>query len=187
MLQLPDVLPKGIYQLVTWPDSRLLKPSEDCVQEDLPELQKMVKPMIKIMEEYRGVGLAAVQIGVHKKFCVLYTNSIDPVNPSKRQVVEMINPVIIETEGELVQMQEGCLSLPLFQEPIDRHTEVTVRYKDMNWQDKTAILTGVEAECIQHEIEHMLGKPICTKVSTMKMNMWNKKLMKARKHGRIKL
>lgn len=184
--ELLENLPKGIYQLVTWPDARLTHPSQDCTEADIPELQKMVKPMQRIMEQYSGVGLAAVQIGIHKRFCVLYVGPIDPYNPNARQVVEMINPVIIEYGEEKERMQEGCLSLPCFREGVDRHTEVTVKYRDMNWKEVTAVFDGIEAQCVQHEIEHMNGKILISDLSGMKKDMYEKKLAKARKHGKIK-
>ena len=64
--------PKGIYQLLTWPDKRLLSASEECKKDDLEDLKKIIKPMIYIMREYNGVGLAAVQIGINKRFCILF-------------------------------------------------------------------------------------------------------------------
>lgn len=179
-------LPKGIYQLVTWPDERLLIPSVECIKDDVSDLKKMIKPMIKIMEEYKGVGLAAVQIGAHKRFCVLYTGKEDPYNPGSRKLIEMINPVIKEYIGQPVKMIEGCLSLPLFKEHIDRHEQVIVEYRDINWNLQTITLEGIDAECIQHEIDHMDGKPICTKMSLTKKQIWEKKLLKARKHGKLK-
>lgn len=185
-MEMPKELPKGLYQLVTWPDERLNQPSEECTEADLPDLQKMIKPMIKIMEEYNGVGLAAVQIGVHKRFCVMYVGQIDPYNPNSRQIVEMINPQVVETSEEKEKMLEGCLSLPCFREGVDRHVEVTVKYRNMEWKEVTAVFTGIEAECVQHEIEHMNGVTQNVKLSVMKQQMYEKKLAKARKHGKVR-
>lgn len=181
-----DELPKGIYQLVTWPDERLLKASEICQQSDVEELKKMIKPMIAIMKEYNGVGLAAVQIGVHKRFCLLLTGGVTPDGAKNENFIPMINPEIVEHGEEKKDMQEGCLSLPMFTDTKNRSTEVVVRYKNLEWQEVTAVFTGIEAQCIQHEVQHMDGKPICTDISVMKRQMWEKKLAKVRKYGKVR-
>lgn len=186
-MQQLDKLPPNLYQLVTWPDERLKMVSEVCTKEDVSELKKMVKPMQKIMEAFNGVGLAAVQIGVLKRFCLLQTGTPDPYNPNAIQIVEMINPEIIETEGDKEAKNEGCLSLPRFNESIDRYNEITVKYRDMDWNERTAVFMGLEAQCVQHEIDHMDGITQNQKVSLTKQQMWEKKLKKGRKHGRIRV
>lgn len=172
-------LPAGLYQLVTWPDTRLKEVSVDCVEADIDELKKMIKPMLSIMKAFNGIGLAAVQIAVHKRFCLLVTNSND--------LVELINPVIIESGEDKAFIPEGCLSLPSFNEQIERHNEVTVKYRDLEWVERTAVFSGREAQCIQHEIDHMNGITQNTKLSLMKAAMWEKKLKKGRKHGKIRI
>lgn len=179
-------LPKGIYQLVTWPDERLTEVSEACTDADIPELQKMIKPMIAIMKEYKGVGLAAVQIGVHKRFCLLLTGGVTPDGATNENFVPMLNPEIVEHSEEKKNMQEGCLSLPMFTDVKNRSAEVVVKYKDLKWREITAVFTGIEAQCIQHEVQHMDGKPICNDISIMKKQMWEKKLAKVRKYGKVR-
>jgi peptide deformylase len=178
-------LPKGIYQLVTWPDERLTTPSQECTDVDIDELKKMIKPMIAIMREYKGVGLAAVQIGVHKRFCLVLTGGVTPDGAKNENFVAMINPVIVE-QGEIKNMQEGCLSLPGFSDVKKRSDEVVVKYRDLEWKEVTVVLNGIEAQCIQHEIQHMEGKPICNDISVMKRQMWEKKLSKGKKYGKVR-
>ena len=177
--------PKGIYQLLTWPDKRLLSASGECKKDDLEDLKKIIKPMIYIMREYNGVGLAAVQIGINKRFCILFKGmSLDKSLDS--DFICMINPQIIE-KTENKDFFEGCLSLPLFNDTKDRANKVKIKYIDLDWEETTIELEGISAQCIQHEIEHMDGKPICLDVSKVKQTMWEKKLQKARKHGKTKL
>lgn len=179
-------LPKGIYQLVTWPDKRLLAISEECKQTDLEELKKIIKPMIYIMKEYNGVGLAAIQIGINKRFCILFNNRTSLDKSIDSDFIIMINPTILET-SENKDFFEGCLSLPLFNDTKNRAGKVKIKYMDLDWKETIVELEGISAQCIQHEIEHMDGKPICLEVSKTKQLIWEKKLHKARKHGKIRL
>lgn len=178
-------LPKGIYQLLTWPDKRLLSASEECKKDDLEDLKKIIKPMIYIMREYNGAGLAAVQIGINKRFCILFKGmSLDKSLDS--DFVSMINPEILE-KADYKNFSEGCLSLPLFNDIKNRANKVKIKYINLDWEENIIELEGISAQCIQHEIEHMDGKPICLDVSKVKQTMWEKKLQKARKHGKTKL
>lgn len=185
-LLLADQLPAGLYQLVTWPDKRLLQVSDACTEADVVELKKMIKPMIAICKEYNGVGLAAVQIGVHKRLCILKTTAVTPDGFPTEDFIPMINPEIVETDDPCVK-NEGCLSLPYFNEPTNRFEQITVKYRELDWTERTVVLTGLEAQCIQHEIDHMDGITQNTKVSITKQQMWEKKLAKGRKHGKIRV
>jgi peptide deformylase len=179
-------LPKGIYQLLTWPDKRLLSTSEECTKDDLEDLKKIIKPMVYIMREYSGVGLAAIQIGINKRFCILFNSRTSLDKSIDSDFTSMINPEILE-KTEYKDFLEGCLSLPLFSDTKNRANKIKVKYIDLNWEERIIELEGISAQCIQHEIEHMDGKPICLEVSKMKQSIWEKKLHKARKHGKIRL
>lgn len=179
-----ESLPEGIYQLLTHPDKRLELVSEPCTEEDLSFIRRMQKPMYHIMKEYNGVGLAAIQAGVAKRFCILLTGGVSPLNAKVEDILCLINPKVVESEG-CVEEAEGCLSLPEFSEVTARPKQITVEFKDLEWKDVTAVFTDVEARCILHEIEHMQGVTQLSKLSLMKRQMYEKKLLKGRKYGKI--
>lgn len=156
-------------KLIRYPNPILNQQSEDCKESDLPFIKESIPEMIKTMDQLKGVGLAAVQVGILKKFCILKdSHGVNHV---------IINPEIIEGLN-LTPIREGCLSLPFFFETIDRFEEITIKFKNDNWEDKTAIFTGIEAQCIQHEMNHFSGLLILDTVSLVKRQMWIKKATK---------
>lgn len=181
----PNQLPENIFQLVTYPDARLEQRSEECTEADLEYVKKIIKPMSYIMMEYNGIGLAAVQMGVLKRVAVLLTGGVAPVKGKFDDVVTLINPEVIESSEEKETTGEGCLSLPRFNEQVERPINVVVKYRDLDWQERTASFDGIEARCILHEIDHMNGILQVKKFSPMVQQMYYKKLAKGRKNGKI--
>ncbi|MGI5058841.1 peptide deformylase [Treponema pectinovorum] len=113
------------------------------------DLRKFINEMFDTMDEAEGVGLAAPQVGVSKRFFVITAD--DDV----RRV--FINPQIIYTSNELCDYDEGCLSLPGFDEKITRPAKVTVSALDENGKAFTLEADGLLARCIQHENDHLDG------------------------------
>lgn len=107
--------------------------------------------MLRIMREANGIGLAAPQIGLSLRLCVI---EIDGV------VYNMINPKITSTSREKVFFEEGCLSLPEEYFEIERFAKVTVRYQNEKGEDMKLRAHGLLAYCIQHELDHLDGKLI---------------------------
>lgn len=182
-----NLLPEGLYQLATYPDKVLEQVSEECTEADLEFIKKMVKPMGQIMAEYNGVGLAAVQVGVLKRFCTFASGAVAPTKQNLGNIILIINPEIIEKTEYTVLDPEGCLSLPRFYEKVERYPDVTVKFRDQDWKEVTAAFTGMEARCIQHEIDHMNGILQVAKLGPMAKQMYVKKLAKGRKHGKIRM
>lgn len=183
-----NALPEGIYQLATYPDKVLELVSEECTEADLPFIKKMLKPMSHIMAEYNGIGLAAVQVGVLKRFCTFSNGAVTPTKEKLGDIILIINPEIVPQEPtELVSDKEGCLSLPRFYESIARPADVLVKFRDQDWKEVTAAFSGMEARCIQHEIDHMNGILQVSKLGPMAKQMYVKKLAKGRKHGKIRV
>ena len=163
------ILEKSQLQIIRYPDPILNQISVDCIETDLKDINEQVPDMVKIMTNMNGVGLAAVQVGILKRFAI--------IKDSQNQVHLVINPVLISGEN-LEPKREGCLSLPFFFETIERFDEVTISYRDQDWIERIAVMNGQEAQCIQHEILHMSGKLILEYVSKQKQDMWLKKLRK---------
>lgn len=156
-------------KLLLYPDPILNEKSLECTQDDIPMIKSVYNDMTAVMSQYKGVGLAAVQVGILKRFCLLADGANMPH--------VLINPVIVETHDSC-SMEEGCLSLPYFWEKINRFKQITIRYKDLDWNNQVAVLYDIEAQCLQHEIDHFEGELIKDQVSPMKRSMWEKKAKK---------
>ena len=165
-------------KLVRYPDPVLNQRSVEVVESDLEAIKNVIAPMTKIMNEHNGIGLAAVQVGILKRFSLLNLKA-DPYFTKYElpEVVLLIKPEVLEKKDP-VRMQEGCLSLPLYSEFQERFATIVVKYRDENWAEHTREFTGLAAQCILHEIEHMDGSLLINKDSPMKVQMYRKKLKK---------
>jgi peptide deformylase len=103
-----------------------------------------------------GIGLAACQVGMLKSMIVYDVKYIDEKNPKKEPHV-LINPKIIESSKSLVTVEEGCLSFPNVFDNVVRHEKITVEYTDLDGNKKTKKVKGMEAVCVQHEVDHLDG------------------------------
>jgi peptide deformylase len=141
-------------------------------------IQHLIDDMIDTMYTARGVGLAANQIGILKRLCVMDTS----LKEEKNSLIILINPVIIEKEGT-VEAEEGCLSIPGYTTTIKRSERVYV--KGLNREGKTLEIEGIGllARVFQHEIDHLDGLLIVDRMSPIKREFfkrrYKKSLMKA--------
>lgn len=156
-------------KLIRYPDTTLYRLSSDCTESDLELIKSSTPEMIKLLEESKGAGLAAIQVGIQKRFCIIKDRS------GNNNV--LINPELLTGEN-LRPVREGCLSLPLFYENIERFESVTIKFRDETWTERIAEMTGEEAQCFQHEVNHLNGLLIVDGVSLMKQEMWKKKAKK---------
>src|SRR5882724_8855064 len=137
-------------KLVLWPDPRLKAVSSLIDKESVgsEEIQTIIKDLIETMRAENGYGLSAIQIGIPKRIVVAADGPTNRV---------FINPTI-ETQGERRAVPEGCLSVPGVFQPIPRNEGVLVRAMNEAGQEFIAEFTGVLAQCLQHELEHLDGK-----------------------------
>ena len=151
-------------KIVQYGDQVLRKPASRVLKFD-KSLRKLVEDMFETMYASEGIGLAAPQIGVSKRVIVL-----DVEYPTKRYDKEtnketnaynplvLINPLIIEKEGELVS-KEGCLSFPNVYIDVKRFKKILVRYQDLLGKDRKLLAEDdLKCRCIHHEIDHLDGK-----------------------------
>lgn len=164
-------------KLIVYPDPILFEKSDICNQSELDWIKKQVPQMKEIMINNNGVGLAAVQVGILKTFCIILSHN-SQLGDKNSEVDLIINPVIVEESKEIIKAQEGCLSLPLFYEYIERPESVTATFYDDAWAERTAVFHGMKARCLKHEIDHMMGNPLVNQVSIMKKQMWLKRINK---------
>ncbi|CAM4463596.1 MAG: Peptide deformylase [Legionella sp.] len=165
----------AIHKIRYLPDPCLREASKPVITFD-DKLQTLIDDMFDTMYDARGVGLAAVQIGMGLRLSV-----IDVEGDKKNQIV-IINPEIIASEGEK-KFDEGCLSVPGAYDTVIRAEKVTVSALDRHGQSFEIQADGLLAECLQHEIDHMNGKLFIDLLSPLKKAMARKKLDKFKRHN----
>lgn len=148
-----------MLEIITSPNPLLLQKSQDCSVDD-KDLKDLSKQMISLMYKYSGIGLAAPQVGVLKKIIVVDCD-YDPENIKEtKNPMVLINPVIVDKSEEKEEYSEGCLSCPGVSVPVERYSEVKVKYFDLNWKEHYIDATDLLSHCLQHEIDHLEGKTI---------------------------
>jgi peptide deformylase len=160
----------SLKELLVYPNPILRETSEivDGVGEDIGNL---IDDMAETMYASRGIGLAAIQIGIPKRVIVIDVGE---------GLVALINPEICNREGES-QMEEGCLCLPGVMVDVTRSERVTVKGLDGNGEEITIDAEGLFARALQHEIEHLDGILIVDKVSRIKRELLTSALRKQAK------
>ena len=141
-----------IRPIVLWPDPVLSKVA-DPVGPVTDEIRNLAQDMLDTMYDAPGRGLAAPQVGVSKRLFVMDTAWKD--GPAHPRIV--IDPVILERSDAEETMEEGCLSIPGVLAPISRPTEITLQWQDETGAILTERLTGFDAVCAQHELDHLDG------------------------------
>ena len=168
----------AVRPLIIAPDERLNKPSAK-VEAVTDEVRALLSDMLETMYANDGIGLAAVQIGVHLRCIVIDV----AVREGRNEPIKIINPEIIDESQDISVFQEGCLSFPDQFSDVERPESVSIRYTDENGEQKTMKAEGIMATCLQHEIDHVNGVVFVDHISKLKRDMIHKKLTKAKKLG----
>ena len=135
----------------------LLHKKAVTVEEINDEIQTLVDNMFQTMIEARGIGLAAIQIGVEKSVIVIDLPQEDgDENNNNNSMLAMINPELIDLQG-MCTIEEGCLSVPGINADIDRPETITVQYVNTNNETIEMKCSGLLARVIQHEYDHLQG------------------------------
>jgi peptide deformylase len=167
-----------VRDIVIYPDKRLKLISKEVTQFD-SELHNLLEDMYDTMLSKKGVGLAAIQIGVDKRVLIinLPDEDDDDITPLKDETLEIINPVFIKKEGSC-KHQEGCLSIPGIYEDIERAEHIVIEYQNRYGDKKTIENNEFLAIAIQHEIDHLNGKVFIEKLSILKRKKFEKEWKK---------
>jgi len=167
-----------VRDIVIYPDKRLKLISKEVIAFDA-ELHTLLEDMYDTMLSKKGVGLAAIQIGVDKRVLIinLPQDESDDVVIKKEETLEIINPVFIHKEGSC-KHQEGCLSIPGVYEDIERSESIVVEYQNRHGEKKTIEDNDFLAIAIQHEIDHLDGKVFIEKLSFIKRKKFEKEWKK---------
>ncbi len=166
-----------IYPIVKYGQKVLETPAEP-VTEFNGDLEKLVADMFETMYAANGVGLAAPQIGISKRLCVIDVASGE--NPDAKLV--LANPVIVSKEGKEM-LDEGCLSLPDFRAGTPRPHRVTVRAQDIHGKEFTMTGEGLLARAFCHETDHLNGILFIQHLSVLKRDSIKRKVRKLMKAG----
>ena len=159
-------------QILIFPDPRLRKIAEKITKFD-KSLQNLADDMLLTMYDANGIGLAATQVNRHVRLVVMDISDSrdDPrifVNPSYR----------VLKDHNLFEFEEGCLSIPGFNETIARPDRIELKWQDISGKEHTDSPEGLLTVCIQHEIDHLDGKLMVDYVSALKRDRVRSKLLK---------
>lgn len=140
-------------------------------------VRKLLDDMLETMYLAPGIGLSAIQVAVPKRVVVMDTEG-DGDNPAPKF---FINPEVVWESPELNLYNEGCLSVPEHYAEVERPESVKVKYLDRDGKEREDLFSGLDATCIQHEIDHLNGVVFIDYLSRLKRNMIIKKVRKATK------
>jgi peptide deformylase len=163
----------ALLNILHFPDPRLRTVAKP-VEEFDDNLRQLVSDMFETMYEAPGIGLAATQVNQHIRLLVM------DVSEARNQPRCLINPQILLADGD-EEMDEGCLSVPGYYEKVRRAEHIRVRSQDESGDTIEFEAHGLEAVCIQHEMDHLEGKLFVDYLSALKRNRIRSKLLKAQK------
>ncbi len=166
----------ALLDILIWPDPELSKVSQP-IDEITDEIKTLAADMLETMYDADGVGLAAPQVGVHKRLVVIDIHSPDAERPSGEEPLILVNPRFSNVEGELT-WDEGCLSVPGETGSVTRAESVTCTYLDLDGVERTIQAEGLKAVALQHECDHLNGKLFVDYLGRMKRNVIKRKMLK---------
>lgn len=159
-----------VLTVLHYPDERLRTVAQ-AVPAVTAEIKQLVKDMLETMYDENGIGLAATQVNVHKRVVVI------DISENRDEPMVFINPEIIAKSGD-TEYEEGCLSVPQSYAKVERAAAVTVKAQNEkgDWFELQA--EGLLAICLQHELDHLVGKLFIDYLSPLKRDRIKKKLEK---------
>jgi len=160
----------ALLNILEYPDPRLRKVAVP-VAAVTPDIQKLVADLAETMYAAPGVGLAATQVAVHKRVIVI------DISETRDDLRVFINPEIVAAEGE-AECEEGCLSVPGYYDKVTRAAKVKVRALDQRGAALELEADGLLAVCIQHEMDHLIGKVFVDHLSPLKRARLSARLRK---------
>jgi peptide deformylase len=164
----------ALLPILTYPDPRLHTVAKPVQAVDA-RIRGLIKDMLETMYEANGIGLAATQVDVHERLIVI------DVSEERNEPLVLINPEITWASDETQVGDEGCLSVPGIYDGVERASAVKVRALDGDGQSREISAEGILAVCIQHEMDHLLGKVFVEYLSPLKRNRIKTKMLKARR------
>ena len=160
--------------ILRYPDPRLHTVAKPVATVDA-RLRQLADAMFQTMYEAAGIGLAATQVDVHERLVVI------DVSENRDQPLVLINPEILWASAETRIGDEGCLSVPGIYDGVERSLAVKVEALDLDGRRQVHEAAGMLAVCIQHEMDHLMGKVFVQYLSPLKRNRIKTKMIKQKK------
>lgn len=164
----------ALLPILCYPDPRLHTVAKPVQAVD-ERIKKLIADMLDTMYDANGIGLAATQVDVHERLVVI------DVSEDRDQPLVLVNPEITWASPEKKLNEEGCLSVPGIYDGVERSTSIKVTALDGEGRSRIIEADGTLAICIQHEMDHLLGKVFVEYLSPLKRNRIKTKMLKARR------
>jgi peptide deformylase len=158
--------------ILRYPDPKLQTLAKP-VQAIDARIRTLVADMLETMYDANGIGLAATQINVHERVVVI------DVSENRDEPIVLINPTITWMGDERVKGEEGCLSVPGIYDGVERATAIKLSAQDVDGNTRELEAEGLFAVCVQHELDHLMGKVFVEYLSPLKRNRIKSKMLKA--------
>jgi peptide deformylase len=157
--------------ILRYPDPRLHTVAKPVAAVD-ERIHRLVDDMLETMYANDGIGLAATQVDVHERVIVMDTSE------ARDTPRVLINPELTARSDEMMVGEEGCLSVPQIYDKVQRHARISVRALGRDGQVQAFDAEGLEAVCVQHEMDHLLGKVFVEYLSLLKRERIKTKMLK---------
>ena len=164
----------ALLSILCYPDPRLHTVAKPVQAVDA-RVRQLVADMLETMYDASGIGLAATQVDIHERIIVI------DVSQERNQPLVLVNPEIVWASAEKQVNEEGCLSVPGIYDGVERSPAVRVRALDEHGVAREIEAEGLLAVCIQHEMDHLLGKVFVEYLSPLKRNRIKTKMLKSRR------
>ena len=168
----------ALLSILRYPDPRLHRVARPVAAVD-DRIRTLVRDMLATMYEAQGIGLAATQVDVHERVVVI------DVSEERDAPQVLINPELLWASDERVKGDEGCLSVPGIYDGVERAARVRVRALDEQGRAREIEAEGLLAVCIQHEMDHLVGKVFVEYLSPLKRGRIKTKLLKAERQDKV--
>ena len=164
----------ALLDILCYPDPRLHTVAQPVQAVD-DDLRAFIANMFETMYEAHGIGLAATQVNFHQRLIVI------DVSEDRDQPQVLINPEVVWQSEDRVKGEEGCLSVPGIYDGVERARAIRVKALDEHGQSREIEAEGLLAVCIQHEMDHLLGKVFVEYLSPLKQGRIKTKMLKAQR------
>jgi peptide deformylase len=164
----------ALLPILSYPDPRLHTVAKPVAVVD-ERIRALAADMLETMYDAKGVGLAATQVNVHERMLVL------DVSEERNQPQVLINPELVWASEDRVKNEEGCLSVPGIFDGVERPARVKVQSLNEQGESITIEADGLLSICIQHEMDHLMGKVFVEYLSVLKRMRIKSKLLKAQR------
>ncbi|MDD5334237.1 MAG: peptide deformylase [Rhodoferax sp.] len=164
----------ALLPLLYYPDPKLHTVAKPVAAVD-DRVRTLIADMLETMYQAKGIGLAATQVDVHQRLIVM------DVSEERDQPLVLINPQLVWTSPETHLNEEGCLSVPGIYDGVERFDAVKVSALDGEGKSRIVEAEDLLAVCIQHEMDHLMGKVFVEYLSPLKRNRIKKKMLKAQR------